>query len=508
MHRKIARSSDEFFNRLEAQCLSVTYADVMLRSGYSEVMPDNVDISTVFSKNTPLNIPIVSAAMDTVTEAELAIAIAKLGGLGVIHKNLSTDEQASEVGRVKFHLNGLIEKPICFRENDTIEQIIQKKEEKKWEFSTFPIVNSSDVLVGLLTDNDFKFPEKTNVRVKKVMTDVLITGKKDTTIKEAYRTLKENKKGVLPLVDESGKIAGMYVFKDVKRIILGDNKSYNVDIHGNLRVAAAIGVYDDAFKRVEKLKSKRVDVVVIDTAHGDSKPVLETLKKLKKMNLPFDIVVGNISEPGSAERLCDAGADGIKVGQGPGGICTTRLVAGIGAPQITAVYECSKVAERYGIPVCADGGLKYSGDIAKAIGAGAHSVMMGSMLAGTTEAPGKIVRWDGREWKSYRGMGSLGAMESNKGSRERYNQEKTGKSQLIAEGVEGRVPFKGNLSDVITQYVGGLRRGMGYVSAENIEELRQKANFRRVTDAGQEESHPHVALVKEPPNYSIQGAKK
>jgi inosine-5''-monophosphate dehydrogenase (EC 1.1.1.205) len=303
---------------------------------------------------------------------------------------------------------------------------------------------------------------------------------------------------VLPLIGRDRRIAGLYTFSDVKRILFGDSKTFNVDKDGRLRVAAAVGVYDDAFERVEKLISEKVDLVIVDTAHGDSKGVIETLRQLKK-RYDIDVMAGNISEPESAERLCRAGADGLKVGQGPGSICTTRIIAGIGKPQVSAIYECAKVASKFGVPVCADGGLKFSGDIPIAIGAGAHSVMMGNMLAGTKESPGEFRFHQGVQYKVYRGMGSLGAMENNKGSRERYNQ---GKNDLVPEGMEGMVPYKGPLREVIYQYLGGLRRGMGYVGAEDIEELRTIAQFVMITEAGKAESHPHdIIITREAPNY-------
>ncbi|MFH1174759.1 MAG: IMP dehydrogenase [archaeon] len=494
---------DAFFETLSRIGLAVTYDDVELKTQYSKVMPDAVSTATRFSRNVNLNIPIVSAAMDTVTEADMAIELAKLGGIGVIHKNLSPEAQAAAVAKVKFHLNGLIEKPISFRETDTIASILAKKQEKRWTFSSFPVLNSTGMLVGILTDNDFDFCTDTTQQARQLMTTQLITSSPDTTIEQAYALMFSAKKKVLPLIDDKGLLAGMYVLSDVKRIMhpAAGIYAYNVDAHGKLRVAAAIGVYDDAFSRAEQLV-KKADVLVIDTAHADSLPVHETFKKLKDMRLGIDIVIGNISEPDSARRLCALGVDGIKIGQGPGGICTTRVIAGIGTPQVTAIYECSTIAKEYGIPLCADGGLKYPGDIAKAIGAGAASVMMGGMLAGTKEAPGRIEFVEGRQWKVYRGMGSIGAMEEHAGSRQRYNQ--SGKEQLIAEGVEGLVPYKGELAEVIAQYVGSFRRSMGYVGAASVEELQLKADFRRVTDAGQKEAHPHeIRITREPPNYSL-----
>ena len=404
-------SKESFFKKMEDLGIALTFDDVRLRTGFSKVMPDNVNLTSKFSRNITLKIPIVSAAMDTVTEHKMAIELAKLGGIGIIHKNLSPEEQAKEVTRVKYHLNCLIEKPICVLEDEKIVDILKRREEKGYGFTTFPVLNSKEKLVGILTQNDFDFCLDENLPAKKVMTKEVITAPKYTTLDEAYRIMIKEKKKVLPLLTKDEKIAGMYVFSDVKRTKTGSSSHYNVDKNGQLRVGAAIGVGNDAFTRIEKLVPKNVDVVVIDTAHGDSKPVIDTLKKIKKHYPDLDVVVGNISEPGSAKRLIEAGADGIKVGQGSGSICTTRIIAGIGCPQVTALYNCSKVADKYDIPVCADGGIRFSGDITIAIGAGAYSIMLGSLLAGTKEAPGDIVFWNGRQWKNYRGMGSLSAME-------------------------------------------------------------------------------------------------
>ena len=496
--QKLTAKRDLFFKKIGDQGIALTYDDVRLTTGYSAVMPDGINIESKFSKNVGLKIPIVSAAMDTVTEAEMAIEIAKLGGIGVIHKNFSAQEQAAQVAKVKYHLNGLIEKPICFDENISIGEILACRKEKEFSFHSFLIIDKEHRLAGILTKNDFDFCEDLSLKAKQVMTKGVITGHPGVGLREAYRVMKESKKKAIPLVDKDGKVAGLYTFSDVKRILSGDSKSFNVDKNGRLRVAAAVGVYDDAFERVEKLVSEKIDLVVIDTAHGDSKGVVETLKALKK-RYDVDVLVGNISEPESAERLCRAGADGLKIGQGPGSICTTRIIAGIGKPQVSAIYECAKVAEKFGVPVCADGGLKYSGDIPIAIGAGACSVMMGNMLAGTKESPGEFRFHQGVQYKVYRGMGSLGAMERNKGSRERYNQ---GKNDLVPEGMEGMVPYKGPLKEVVCQYIGGLRRGMGYVGAENIEDLRSIAQFVRITEAGKAESHPHdIVITREAPNY-------
>ncbi|MBF0331593.1 MAG: IMP dehydrogenase [Candidatus Omnitrophica bacterium] len=501
VQRKLITKRDTFFSKVSDQGIALTYDDVRLTTGYSSILPDNINIESRFSKNVGLKMPIVSAAMDTVTEAEMAIEIAKIGGIGVIHKNFTAEEQAAQVAKVKYYLNGLIEKPICFDEDVSIGDILANRKERGFRFHSLLITDKTHRLVGVLTKNDFDFCEDYSVKAKQVMSRNLITGNAGIGLREAHQIMHQSKKKALPLIDKDGKVAGLYTFSDVKRILSGDSKSFNLDKNGHLRVAAAVGVYDDAFERVEQLVSEKVDLVIIDTAHGDSKGVLETLKALKK-KYDVDVVVGNISEPESAERLCRAGADGLKVGQGPGSICTTRIIAGIGKPQVSAIYECAKVASKFGVPVCADGGLKYSGDIPIAIGAGAHSVMMGNMLAGTKESPGEFRFHQGVQYKVYRGMGSLGAMESNKGSRERYNQ---GKNDLVPEGMEGMVPYKGPLKEVIHQYIGGLRRGMGYVGAGNIEELRAIAQFVRITEAGKAESHPHdIVITREAPNYQKQ----
>ena len=490
---------DIFFEKIEKLGEALTFDDVRLKSGYSEVMPDDIKLESKFSRNISLKIPIVSAAMDTVTEHKMAIEIAKLGGLGIVHKNLTPEKQAQEVCAVKYYLNGLIDKPICVNQNETIDAILKMREKKEYGFHTFPVINDGGEIVGIITRNDFDFCDNYSVKVRDIMTKSVITSDSKTSLEEVYGIMINKKKKALPLVDKNGKVSGMYVLKDVKRVLLKNPSGYNLDKSGQLMVGAAIGVND--FERLEKLIGKNVDVVVIDTAHADTKSVISTLKKIKS-DYDIDVVVGNISEAESAKRLADAGADGIKVGQGPGSICTTRIIAGIGSPQVSAVYNCSKIADDYGIPICADGGLKNSGDIPIAIGAGAYSVMMGGMIAGTKESPGETVFTGGRQWKAYRGMGSIGAMETNKGSRERYGQVATGKSELIAEGVEGLKAYKGELKEVIFQYIGGLKRGMGYVGAKDIESLRRKADFMKITGAGKAESHPHdILITKEPPNY-------
>ena len=489
----------DFFSKMEAIGLALTYDDVRLKTDYSEVMPDLVDIQSKFSRNIPLKMPIVSAAMDTVTEHEMAIGMAKLGGIGVIHKNLTPEQQAKEVARVKHHLNGRINTPITVLDIETIETILQRKEEKGYAFHTFPVLAADGKFVGILSQTDFDFCENHSRLARELMTINPITALPNTTLDEAYAIMQKNKKKVLPLVDLDGKLTGMYIFSDLKRVKTGSSANYNLDANGRLRVAAAVGTGLDTAKRLELLMAENVDVIVVDTAHGVSKPAIEVLKEIKRQ-YTIDVVIGNISQGKSAKELLDAGADGIKVGQGPGSICTTRIVAGVGRPQVTAIYYCALALEGSDVPVCADGGINNSGDIPIAIGAGAHSVMLGRLLSGTKESPGDTVYHQGRQYKKYRGMGSLGAMKEHTGSRERYNQ---GKGVLVPEGVEGIVPYAGELAEVIHQHVGGLRKGMGYVGAATIEELRQKADFDRMTQAGKDESHPHdIFITEDAPNYS------
>lgn len=480
---------------------ALAFDDVRLRSDYSEIMPDLVNIESKFSRNIGLKIPIASAAMDTVTEYLLAIELAKLGGIGVIHRGLSIDDQAFHVARVKYHLNGLIDNPICVYEDESVLSILAKREEKGYTFHSFPVLNREGKLVGIVTGNDFEFCDNFSLKVREIMSTELLSAPEGTTIDESYYIMRKAKKKILPLVTEKGEVAGMYVFSDVKRIKTRSDETYNVDRRGQLKVAAAVGTGKESLERVARLCEENVDVIVIDTAHGDSKPVIDILREIKR-NYSIDVVVGNVSIGESAKRLVEAGADGIKVGQGPGSICTTRVIAGVGRPQLSAIYDCARSIDGIDVPICADGGLRNSGDIPIAIVAGAHSVMMGGMLAGTEESPGNIIFVEGRQWKNYKGMGSLGAMEINESSRERYLQQETEKDHLIPEGVEGLVPYKGRLGEVILQYVGGLRRGMGYVGAATIEELREKGNFDRITSAGFVESHPHnIKIIKDSPNY-------
>jgi IMP dehydrogenase len=496
----INRYIDEFMAAFKFDGL--TFDDVSLVTQYADFLPDEAQISSKFSRNVKLNIPFASAAMDTVTESKMAIAMALLGGIGVIHKNLSAKRQAYEVKKVKFYLNGLIKTPIMFNENQTVEEILDEKKHRNFSFSGFPILNDNGDLVGLISAYDIKFLPNHKAKVGDVMTKQLITAPTATTLHQAYDIMKQNKVGKLPVITDTGKIAGLYSFLDVKTLIENEEPDYNRDAEHQLRVAAAIGPYDE--ERIEELAEAGVDVMVVDTAHGDSKGVVDTVKSIKKQyGDKIDVVAGNVATAEAARTLSDAGADGIKVGIGPGSICTTRVVAGVGVPQITAVHQVSRAAAS-DIPIIADGGIKQSGDVAKAIAAGASSVMMGSALAGTSESTGEVTLHNGRRFVIYRGMGSLEAMKHGKGSRERYGQSDVDNSKkLVPQGIEGLVPFRGPVIDVMLQYIGGLKYSLGYCGARTIEQFQNSAKFIRVTAAGLREAHPHdITMLKDAPNYS------
>ena len=495
---------DKFFEKIEALGLALSYGDVRLKTSHSEIAPNDVNIAGRFSRNIPLNSPLVSSPMDMITEHGMAIALALAGGLGIIHRALAPKDQAKEVSRVKFYLNGLIEKPICVKINETIKSVLNMAAEKGYSFHSFPVVDGNGRLAGLISNNDVEFCHNYNLKVGRVMAKAenLVTAEGGISLKQAFSIMQRNKKKILPLVNKQKKLVGMYVYSDVKRVITGGSPFYNLDGNGNLRVGAAVGVGRDALIRAELLSERGADVLVIDTAHGDSRAVFETLKQLKKKYSKIDIVVGNVSEADSARRLALAGADGIKIGQGPGSICTTRIVAGIGCPQVTAVYNCARALRGLNVPVCADGGIEYSGDVTVALAAGADSVMLGRMFAGTSETPGEVFIRNGLPVKQYRGMGSLAAMEASQGSRERYSQKETGKDKLVPEGVEAVVPFKGEVAKIIFQILGGVRSGLGYVGAADLDELRNKADFYYISAAGLSESHPHgITMEKEAPNY-------
>ncbi|PLX18304.1 MAG: IMP dehydrogenase [Salinivirgaceae bacterium] len=476
----------------------LTYDDVTLAPAYSEVIPRNVDLTTRFSKNIMLNSPIVSAAMDTVTEAPMAIAIAREGGIGVIHKNMSIERQAKQVKMVKRAENGMIIDPVTILKEATVGDALNLMSEYK--IGGIPVVDSSKTLIGIVTNRDLRFETNFKKKIDKVMTsENLVTTNQNIDLEKAADILQKHKIEKLPVIDESKKLVGLITYKDITKA--KDRPNACKDNYGSLRVAAGIGVTDDSLIRAEALVNAGVDAIIIDTAHGHSKGVIDLLKKAKKQFPQIDWVVGNIGTAEAAIDLAKAGADAVKVGIGPGSICTTRVVAGVGVPQLSAVYEAAKALKDYDVPVIADGGLRYSGDIVKALAGGADSVMAGSLFAGTEEAPGETIIYQGRKFKSYRGMGSVEAM--NEGSKDRYFQsEEDDIKKLVPEGISGRVPYKGTVSEVIYQLSGGLRAGMGYCGASNIEELK-KASFVRITSAGVIESHPHdISITREAPNYS------
>jgi len=474
---------------------AVTFDDVLLVPGYSEVVPSQIDLRSRLTRNIAINIPLVSAPMDTVTESALAIALAQEGGIGIIHKNMSVEAQAREVHKVKRSESGVILDPITLRPNDSVASAREVME--LHNISGVPITLPDGKLVGILTRRDLKFLESFDKKIEEVMTKTnLVTAPPDTTLEEAEAVLNQAKVEKLLLVDGNGKLAGLITMRDIEK--LRQFPMSCKDPRGRLRVGAAIGVHE--YERFEALVKADVDVIVVDSAHGHTKNVIETVKQIRK-RWDIDLIAGNVATAEGAKALLAAGVDAVKVGIGPGSICTTRVISGVGVPQITAVLNAVSVCEPEGVPVIADGGIRYSGDITKAIAAGAHSVMAGSLFAGLDESPGQMVIYKGRRFKEYRGMGSLGAMVA--GSPDRYGQRKGDK--LVPEGVEGRVSYRGPLADFVYQLVGGLRAGMGYVGAANIEELRRKGRFIRVTHAGAVESHPHDILVtREAPNYAIE----
>jgi IMP dehydrogenase len=476
----------------------LTYDDVLLLPAYSEVLPREVDTSSYLTKKIKLNIPIVSAAMDTVTESALAIAIAQAGGLGMLHKNMSIQGQADEVRKVKRSESGMIQDPVTLDENATVADAI--KIMREYRIGGIPVIDAERKLKGIVTNRDLRFQKVMNKPVREVMTTAnLITAPLKTSLTQAEEILQNHKIEKLPVVDGEGRLCGLITFKDIQKF-----KNYPIackDEHGRLRVGAAVGVTADTMERVDALVKAGVDVIAIDTAHGHSKGVINQLKAVKAKYPDLQVIAGNIATADAARALAEAGADAVKVGIGPGSICTTRIIAGVGVPQLYAVYECAKALEGTGVPVIADGGIKHTGDIAKAIAAGASSIMAGSLFAGVEESPGETIIYEGRRFKSYRGMGSIEAMES--GSKDRYFQDvEDDIKKLVPEGIVGRVPLKGTLAEITYQFVGGLKASMGYCGAKNIEALQQ-ARFVRITAAGIRESHPHdITITKEAPNYS------
>lgn len=476
----------------------LTFDDVLLIPAYSEVLPREVNLTTFFSRNIKLNIPFVSAAMDTVTEAKLAIAIAREGGIGVIHKNMTIEQQAQQVKFVKRAENGMISNPVSILRDKTVGHALAMMAEYK--IGGIPVVDTENRLVGIVTNRDLRFQRDTNKLIDDVMTkERLITTRQSTDLESAADILQQYKIEKLPVVDADNRLVGLVTYKDITKA--KDKPFACKDETGRLRVAAGVGVTSDTMKRVEALVTAGVDAIVIDTAHGHSKGVVGMLREVKNMYPQIDVVVGNIATGDAAKYLVDAGADAVKVGIGPGSICTTRVVAGVGVPQLSAIYDVAKALEGSGVPLIADGGLRYSGDIVKALAAGGYSVMMGSLFAGVEESPGETIIFNGRKFKSYRGMGSLEAME--KGSKDRYFQDMEADiKKLVPEGIAARVPYKGSLYEVVYQILGGLRAGMGYCGAKDINALHH-AKFTRITNAGVSESHPHdVTITSEAPNYS------
>ncbi|MBD7909701.1 IMP dehydrogenase [Sporosarcina gallistercoris] len=477
----------------------LTFDDVLLIPGASEVLPKDVSLSVQLTEKIKLNVPLISAGMDTVTESKMAIAMARQGGLGVIHKNMSIEEQAEQVVTVKRSENGVITNPFFL----TPEHQVFDAEHLmgKYRISGVPIVDTLDnrKLVGIITNRDLRFIQDYSLTIDDVMTkEQLVTAPVGTTLEDAEKILQKHKIEKLPIADEDGTLRGLITIKDIEKVIEFPNAAK--DHHGRLLVGAAVGVTSDTMVRVEKLVEAEVDVIVIDTAHGHSKGVIDMVKKIRETYPELDIIAGNIATAEAAHALYEAGADVVKVGIGPGSICTTRVVAGVGVPQITAVYDCAAEARKHGKTIIADGGIKFSGDIVKALAAGGHAVMLGSLLAGTTESPGDTEIFQGRRFKVYRGMGSVSSME--RGSKDRYFQEDAKK--LVPEGIEGRMPYKGSLADTVHQLVGGIRSGMGYCGTKDLYTLREEAQFIRMTGAGLRESHPHqVQITKEAPNYTI-----
>ena len=475
----------------------LTFDDVLLVPQESDVTPNEIELGTRLTKTIHLNVPLMSSAMDTVTESEMAIAMAREGGIGIIHKNMTIQEQAAEVDKVKRSENGVIKNPFFLSPDHTLDDA--EKLMSRFKISGVPICNEDGVLVGILTNRDLKFEKDFTRKIKEAMTsENLVTAPVGTTLKDAEEILRKHKIEKLPLVDDSMHLCGLITTKDIEKAVRYPNTAR--DQFDRLLVGAAIGVTDDCLERTEALVKAGVDVVVLDSAHGHSHNIINKLKEVKAAFPELPVIAGNIATGAAAKALIEAGADAVKVGIGPGSICTTRVVAGIGVPQITAISDVYEVAKKYDVPVIGDGGIKYSGDIVKAVAAGSDVIMLGSLLAGCDESPGEFEIYQGRRFKTYRGMGSLAAME--KGSKDRYFQ--TGSKKLVPEGVEGRVPYKGPASDTVFQLLGGLRSGMGYCGAKTIKDMKEKAQFVKITGAGLRESHPHdIYITKEAPNYSV-----
>lgn len=480
-----------------------TFDDVLLVPAESHVLPNEVDLSIQLAKNIKLNIPIMSASMDTVTDSRMAIAMARQGGLGVIHKNMTVQQQSDEVRKVKRSESGVILDPFFLTPTHSVSEAEHLM--NRYRISGVPIVNNMEdrILVGILTNRDLRFVADYSIQIDEVMTkEQLVTGPTGTSLKEAEQILQKHKIEKLPIVDQNGRLSGLITIKDIEKILEFPNAAK--DSHGRLLVAAAVGITSDTFERTQSLIDSGVDAIIVDTAHGHSAGVIRKIKEIREEFPAITLIAGNVATSEGTRALYEVGVDVVKVGIGPGSICTTRVVAGVGVPQITAIYDAAAVAREYGRTIIADGGIKYSGDIVKALAAGGHAVMLGSMLAGTDESPGDFELFQGRRFKTYRGMGSLAAME--KGSSDRYFQGAVNEAnKLVPEGIEGRVAYKGAVTDIVFQMLGGLRSGMGYVGAGNLEELREETQFIQMSGAGLRESHPHdVQITNEAPNYSVQ----
>ena len=480
----------------------LTYDDVTLVTQYADFLPDDTSLETKLTSRTKMKVPFMSAAMDTVTEAPMAIAMALAGGIGCIHKNLEEDDQAAQVAKVKNHLNGLIAAPVCFHANDDISFLRSEKKRMGLKFNGFPVLDSDDKLVGMITSSDMRFAPMNAAKLRDVMQPCPITGDKATTLKKAYDLMRKAKIGKLPLVDKNGRVVGLYSFTDVARIVENSASGYNCDDKFRLRVSASVSGGKGDISRLEKLAAAGVDVVVVDSAHGHSKGIMDMTTYIVKHFQKIDVIAGNIATGEAAMALAKAGAHAVKVGIGPGSICTTRVVCGVGIPQLTAVYNAAKALRGSGVAVIADGGIKLSGDVPKALAAGADSVMLGSVLAGTEESPGEKIYSNGRQYVVYRGMGSMAALKNGKGSRARYFQDDESEENLVPQGIEGMVPYSGRVRAIMTQFCGGLRASLGYCGCKTIKELHEKGKFYRVTAAGLREARPHdITITKEAPNY-------
>ena len=480
----------------------LTYDDVTLVTQYADFLPDEASLETKLTSRQKMKVPFISAAMDTVTEAPMAIAMALAGGIGVIHKNLEEDDQAAEVAKVKNYLNGLIAKPVCFHANDDISFLRAEKRRLGLSFNGFPVLDDQDRLVGMISGADMRYAPMDAAKLCDVMQKDPITAKPGTSLKKAYEIMRAHKMGKLPLVDKAGKVVGLYSFTDVQRLVENKNPSYNCDDQFRLRVSASVSGGKGDLSRMEKLAAAGVDVVVGDSAHGHSKGIMEMTKYIVKHFPKVDVIAGNIATGEAAVDLAKCGAHAVKVGIGPGSICTTRVVCGVGIPQLTAVYSAAKALRGSGVAVIADGGIKLSGDVPKALAAGADSVMLGSVLAGTEESPGEKIYANGRKYVVYRGMGSMAALKNGKGSRARYFQDNESDDGLVPQGIEGMVPYSGHVSAIMTQFCGGLRASLGYCGTKTIAELQARGKFYRVTAAGQREARPHdITITKEAPNY-------